>query len=119
MAASERKGDEYAGAHDASVDEKEKPEEPGSLMPKMMSEMFRDMDPEKMRAMMAQMMPSMMDQFHGKMGEGQMHDMMHAMMPPMMDRCFVQMDIDERRGILRMCREMLDDIEEEYVTEKV
>ncbi len=43
------------------------PEDLALMMPKMMGEMFRTMDPEKMRSMMEVMMPSMMDQCFAKM----------------------------------------------------
>lgn len=63
-------------------------------MPKMMEEMFSNMDPEKMQSMMAEMMPQMMEQ------------------------CFSKMDAEQRKGMLSMCRQMLDQIEKKYMPQE-
>lgn len=80
--------------------------------------MFSGMDAEKMRSMMEAMMPSMMEQCLAKMDANEMASMMHEMMPKMMGSCFSKMDTVQRQGMLTMCREMLDKIEAEYLTQK-
>ena len=39
---------------------------------------------------------------------------MHDMMPKMMDECFSKMNLEQRNGMLTMCKEMLFEIEEKY-----
>ena len=84
------------------------------MMPKMMEELFRDKNPEAMRSMMEGMMPSMMDMCHSKMSSEGIISMMHDMMPRMMDSCFTKINPEERQRMLRMCREMLDEVEAKY-----
>jgi Mg/Co/Ni transporter MgtE len=93
------------------VEENEKGME--AMMSKMVEEMFRAMDPEKMRLVM-EAMPSMMEQCFTKMNAEEMGSMMHDMMPKMMESCFSKMDAQQRQGMLNMCREMLDQIEAKY-----
>jgi hypothetical protein len=59
-----------------------------------------------------------MDQCFAKMDADEMASMMHEMMPKMMGSCFSKMDSTQRQGMLTMCREMLDKIEAEYLTQK-
>ncbi len=37
-------------------------------------------------------------------------------MPKMMDGCFSMMNIEQRQGMLSMCRRMLDQMEAKYLT---
>ena len=76
------------------------------------------MDPESMRSMM-EAMPSMMEQCFATMNAEEMGSMMHDMMPKMMEGCFSKMDSEQRQGMLNMCREMLDQIEEKYSSQEV
>ncbi len=89
------------------------------MTPKMMEEMFRGKDPESMQSMMEEMMPSMMDMCHSKMSPKGITSMMHDMMPKMMDSCFAKIGSEERERMLRMCREMLDQVEAKYQPETV
>ena len=84
------------------------------MMPKMMEQMFRGKDPESMHSMMEGMMPSMMDMCHSKMSSEGIIAMMHDMMPKMMDSCFAKINSEEQKRMLRMCREMLDEVEAKY-----
>ena len=72
-----------------------------------------------MRSKMEEMMPSMMDQCHSKMSSEQMRSMMHEIMPKMMKSCIVSMTLEQRHGMLAMCRQMLDEIEDEYASQVV
>ena len=40
--------------------------------------------------------------------------MIHDMMPKMMDGCFSKMTREQRTGMLSMCRDMLNEIEQKY-----
>ncbi len=84
------------------------------MMPKMMEEMFRGKDPKSMRSIMEEMMPSMMDMCHSKMNSEGVISMAHDIMPKMMDSCFAKINTEERERMLRMCREMLDQVEAKY-----
>ena len=84
------------------------------MMPKMMEEMFRGKDPESMRSMMQGMMPPMMDMCHSKMSSEGIISMMHDMMAKMMDSCFEEISPEEQKRMLRMCREILDEVEARY-----
>ncbi len=88
-------------------------------MKQMMGTMFDNMGPEDMQSMMGSMMPEMMEHCHAKMDSAQLQTMMHDMMPKMMDGCFARMSTEEREGMLKMCREMLDQMEEKYATKSV
>ena len=82
-----------------------------------MEEMFKMMEGvkiEDMMAMMSQMMPKMMEQCFAKMSGEEMGAMMRDMMPKMMESCFSKMNPEQRKGMLNMCREMLDQIEAKY-----
>ena len=85
------------------------------MMATMMPKMMEGMKAEDMMAMMGQMMPTMMEQCHTKMSADDMGAMMHEMMPKMMDSCFSMMDGEQRRGMLGMCRGMLDQMEAKYL----
>ena len=89
------------------------------MMSNMMEEMFRGKDPESARFMIEEMMPSMMDMCHSKMSPEGIISMMHDMMPKMMDSCIAKMNAEERDRMLRMCREMLDQVEAQYQPETV
>jgi len=84
----------------------------------MMEEMFRDMDPERMRSMM-EAMTSMMEQCFPAMDAEEMGSMMREMMPKMMECCLPNMDAERRAEMLNMCREMLDQMEEKYSSQEV
>jgi hypothetical protein len=70
-----------------------------------------------MRSMM-EGMPAMMEQCFGTMDAEETGSMMHDMMPKMMDSCFAKMDSQQRQEMLSMCRDMLDQIEAKYQSEK-
>ena len=89
------------------------------MTPKMMEEMFRGKDPESIGSMMEELMPSMMDMCHSKMSPEGITSMMHDVMPKMMDSCFAKIRSEERGRMLRMCREMFDQVEPEYQPETV
>jgi Mg/Co/Ni transporter MgtE len=95
-----------------------KEEKEKTMMPETMEEMLHTMDPAKMPAMMETMMPSMMEQCFAKMNAEEMASMMHNMMPKMMENCFAKMDTAQRHDMLRMCREMLDQIEAKHTSHK-
>jgi hypothetical protein len=87
----------------------------GKMMPEMMMGMMGDDKGEGgMAGMMSKMMPQMME---GMKAEN-MTAMMHEMMPKMMDSCFSQMTPEQRRGMLGMCRDMLDQIEKKYLPQE-
>jgi hypothetical protein len=65
-------------------------------------------------AMMKGVMPKVMEGVFGSMEGKDMGKMMHEVMPKMMEGCFSKMDSEERRGMLYMCRSMLDGIEQRH-----
>ncbi len=67
---------------------------------------------EMMGKMMSTMMPAMMDPCSASMNPREMTSTMHEMVPKMMESCFREMTVEQRRGMLSMCRSMLDEIEE-------
>jgi hypothetical protein len=67
-----------------------------------------------MGAMMKGVMPKVMEGMFGSMEGKDMGKMMHEVMPKMMEGCFSKMNSEERRGMLSMCRSMLDGIEENH-----
>ena len=85
------------------------------MMAMMMPQMIKEMKAEDMMAMMGQMMPGMMEQCFASMSPEAMSTMMHEMMPRMMEGCFSKMDAEQRRGMLTMCRQMLDQMEAKYL----
>ncbi len=81
---------------------------------RMMNMMMGRKSPEDMSKMMGEMMPQMME----GMKPEDMTAMMHEVMPNMMDSCFSEMNIGQRREMLKMCREMLDKIENKYMAKQ-
>ena len=71
-------------------------------------------DPKEMRSQMVEMMSSKMDQCCSAMDADEIGSMMHDVMPKMMDRCFSETNSEQREGMLGMCRELLDGIEDKY-----
>ena len=67
-----------------------------------------------MKGMMPKMMPTVMEGVCGSMEGKDMGKMMHEVMPKMMEGCFSKMNSEERKGMLSMCRSMLDGIEEKH-----
>ncbi len=47
-----------------------------------------------------------------------MSSIMHEMMPRMMESCFSKMDPEQRQKMLSMCRDILDQIEAKYQSQK-
>ena len=64
---------------------------------------------------LTEIMPQMMEQFHAKMGAEGLVPMMHETMPTMMDSFFTSMDDKQRREMIGMCREMLNQMEAKYM----
>ncbi|MFQ5712207.1 MAG: hypothetical protein ACE5GD_10590 [Candidatus Geothermarchaeales archaeon] len=85
------------------------------MMGKMMPLMLQNLDPEDMRRMMTSTMPEMMDECFSRMSGEDMNRMMHEMMPKMMEECFSKMSPEQRKDMMRMCRTMLDKIEEKFL----
>jgi len=69
---------------------------------------------DKMMEGMGGMMESMFSNMSGE----EMGNMMHEMMPNMMESCFSKMNDEQREGMLKMCREMLDKIENKYAAQE-
>ena len=86
------------------------PEGITASMKVMMPIMSRKMGPGGM----ADLMPDMMEGSFEQMRPQDMEHMMHDAMPKMLDTCFSRMDDAQRRSMLSMCRETLDQIEEKY-----
>ncbi len=86
------------------------PEPTGNKMP----EMFQNMRAEDMAKMMSTMMPAMMEQFASSMNPEEMTSTMHEMVPKMMESCFGKMSVEQRKGMLSMCRSMLDELEQKH-----
>lgn len=63
---------------------------------------------------MAHLMPDMMEGSFDQIRPEDLEHMMHDAMPKMMENCFSRMNGEQRRGMLSMCRETLDEIEEKY-----
>jgi len=61
-------------------------------------------------------MAGMMENMFSNMSGEEMGSMMHEMMPKMMESCFSKMNDEQREGMLKMCHEMLDNIEKKYAT---
>ncbi len=86
------------------------------MMPKMMKAMPRMManiKPEDMEKMMGSMHEMMEHSFENMDGQ-EVEAMIHDMMPKMMDGCFSKMTQAQRTGMLSMCRDMLNEIEQKY-----
>ena len=91
-------------------------------MPKMMEGVnMMDMMPKMMMGMMGEseggmmeMMSKMMGRGMGSMESGDMKQIMHENMPNMIRECFGQMDAEDRKETLTMCRSVLDEIEGEF-----
>ena len=86
------------------------------MMPRMMRKMQKwmaDAKPEDMENMMGMMHESMESCF-SEMDAEELSSTMHDMMPKMMEGCFSKMSREQREGMLHMCRDMLDEIEEKY-----
>ena len=81
------------------------------LMPRMMA----NVKPEDMEQMMGAMHTMMEESFEGMDGE-EVEAVIHDMMPKMMDGCFSKMTPEQRTGMLEMCRDMLNDVEEKSAT---
>ncbi|MFC2056780.1 hypothetical protein ACFLTO_04330 [Chloroflexota bacterium] len=86
----------------------------GSMMPKMMGKMFGDIKPEDFEKMM-QGMHGMMENAFSNMDGEEIGSMIHEVMPNMMESCFSKMNEEQRNDMLKVCREMLDKIEKEYI----
>ena len=69
--------------------------------------------------MIEEMTPSMMDRCHSKWNPDGVISTMHDMMLEMIDSCFAKISSEERGRMLRMCREMLDQVEAKYQPETV
>lgn len=86
------------------------------MMPKMMKAIPRVManiKPEDMEKMMGSMHEMMEHSFENMDGE-EIGAMIHDMMPKMMDGCFSKMTPEQRTGMLSMCRDMLNEVEQKY-----
>ena len=86
------------------------------MMPRMMRKMQKRManaTPEDIQKMMGMMHESMESCF-SEMDAEELSSTMHDMMPKMMEGCFSKMSLEQREGMLCMCRDMLDEIEEKY-----
>lgn len=81
------------------------------MMKKMMGAMTSNMSAEKKMEMMEEMMPKMM----AGMKPGDMASHMHRMMPKMMEHCLGPMNLEERKDMVSVCRDMVDEMEEKYV----
>ena len=77
----------------------------------MMPIMFKKMGPGGM----ADMMPDMMEGTLDRMPPEDMVRMMHDAMPRMMEHCFSRMKDEQRRDMLSMCRQTLDEVEEKFL----
>ncbi len=87
------------------------PEGITASMKVMMPIMSRKMGPGGM----ADLMPDMMEGSFEQMRPEDMERMMHDAMPKMMETCFSRMEDEQRRGMLSMCRQALDQIEEKFL----
>ena len=79
-----------------------------------MPEMFRNIREEDLEKMMSTMMPAMMEKFASSMDPEEMTSTMHEMVPKMMESCFGKMSVEQRKGMLSMCRSMLDELEQKH-----
>lgn len=70
-----------------------------------------------MEKMMAGM-HDMMEKAFAKMSGEEIGSMMHGVMPKMMESCFSKMNDEQREGMLKMCRGVLDDIDKKYSSKK-
>ena len=61
------------------------------------------------------MMSKMMEGAFANMNGEEIGNMMHEVMPSMIKSCFSKMNAEERKGMLNLCREILDEIEKKYV----
>ena len=83
----------------------EKGERPGVSVAEAQGE-----KPEEMMDTMSRMM----DQGFASMSPEEMASTMHEVVPKMMESCFSKMDVEQRKGMLSMCRGILDDMEKRY-----
>lgn len=80
-------------------------------MQEMMSHMLASMNPKDVMNLMSGMMPKMMNELSRSMSPDAMVSMMHEMVPKMMEACFSNMSVEQKQGMLTMCRGMLDEME--------
>ena len=69
---------------------------------------------KSMEKMMAQMMPGMMEKCFAEMDGEEIGSMIHEIMPEMMDSCFSKMNDEQRKRMLDLCRDMLNEIEKKH-----
>ncbi len=86
------------------------PEGITASMKVMMPIMSKKMGP----AGMAGLMPNMMEGSFEQMRPEDMERMMHDAMPKMLEACFSRMEDAQRRSMLSMCRQTLDQMEEKF-----
>lgn len=86
------------------------PEGIAASMKVMMPIMSKKMGPTGM----ADLMPNMMEGSFEQMRPEDMERMMHDAMPKMLERCFSRMEDAQRRSMLSMCRQTLDQMEEKF-----
>ncbi len=70
--------------------------------------------PEEEPGGMMEWMGRMMERSFTSMSPEEMTSTMHEIVPRMMESCFSQMNAEQRKGMLSMCRGILDDIEKKY-----
>ena len=80
-------------------------------------EMMNMMGGGKGEAGMMGMMSKMMAGAFANMNGEEIGNMIHEVMPNMMESCFSKMDVEQRKGMLKICREILNEIESKYVTQ--
>ena len=86
------------------------PEGIAASMKVMMPIMSKKMGPTGM----ADLMPNMMEGSFEQMRPEDMERMMHDAMPKMLETCFSRMEDAQRRSMLSMCRQTLDQMEEKF-----
>ena len=90
-------------------------EDKEEMMVKLMGKFFDDIKSKNEQKMMVKIMREAMLNLFIDMEGKDMEPVMHGIIPNVMDKCFSKMDNKERQGMLRMCREILDEIELKYL----
>jgi hypothetical protein len=67
-----------------------------------------------MEKMMAQMMNGMTEKCFAEMDGEEICTIIHDFMPEMMDSCFSKMNDEQQKGMLDLCRDMLNEVEKKY-----
>ncbi len=67
-----------------------------------------------MDKMMAQMMNGKIEKCFAELDEEEIGTMIHDFMPEMMDNCFSKMNGEQQKGMLELCRNMLNEVEKKY-----